>query len=232
MNRCLRMMAIATLLFLEPASVAFAGMPMTTFSDLASMRLQTISFFLLLFLLCSWVIRWIWNAARDDFHWLPYLSYRRAMGLVALWGLVFLLILTMISGARELMTPGAWTKDGFTYKLKAEDDPAKAAPIEREPERRAALDRLRVALWTYARHHDGHFPPDDSSREIPEDAWRVPDPSSMKYRYTAGLIADQGSSPLAYEPGLFGSNRLVLLTNAKIIFMTGDELSSAIGKAP
>jgi hypothetical protein len=37
---------------------------------------------------------------------------------VTLWGLLFLLILTMISGARELMTPGAWEKHGSTYELK------------------------------------------------------------------------------------------------------------------
>jgi hypothetical protein len=39
---------------------------------------------------------------------------------VTLWGLLFLLILTMISGARELMTPGAWEKHGSTYRLKDE----------------------------------------------------------------------------------------------------------------
>jgi len=27
-------------------------------------------------------------------------------------------VLTMISGARELMTPGAWEKDGAIYRLK------------------------------------------------------------------------------------------------------------------
>ena len=232
MNRCLRIAAMASLLFFEHVPVAFAGMPMTTFSDLGRMRLQTISFFLLLFLLCTWVIRWIWNAARNDFPRLPYLSFRRAMGLMALWGLLFLLVLTMISGARELMTPGAWKKEGFTYKLKDEDDSAKATATERQAERRASLDRLRAALWTYARHHDGHFPSSASPPEIPDDAWRVPDPSGMKYRYTTGLVADQGSSPLACEPALFGASRLVLLTSGKIESMTDDELSAATRKAP
>ena len=66
--------------------VAFAGMPMVTLTDLAHMRLQTISFFLLLFVVCSWVVRLIWNAAQNDFSWLPYLTFRRAMGLVACGG--------------------------------------------------------------------------------------------------------------------------------------------------
>ncbi len=37
-----------------------------------------------------------------------------------IWGLLFVLVLTMISGARELMTPGAWEKEGFTYVLAGE----------------------------------------------------------------------------------------------------------------
>jgi hypothetical protein len=227
MKRCFRVMAIAALISLEQANVALAGMPMTTLSDLARMRLQTISFFLLLFLVCSWVVRLIWNAARRDFPWLPHLSFRRATGLVALWGLLFLLVLTMISGARELMTPGAWKKEGFTYKLKDEDDPAKTVANEREAERRAALDRLRAALWTYARHHDGHFPANDSPPEIPDSVWRVPDPSAMKYIYIPGLIADQGTSLLLSEPAIFGTSRLALLTDGKIVSMTESDPSAS-----
>jgi hypothetical protein len=77
MNRVLRIMPIAALLLHEQASVACAGMPMTTLTDLARMRLQTISFFLLVFVVCSWVVRRIWNAARNDFPWLPFLTFSR-----------------------------------------------------------------------------------------------------------------------------------------------------------
>ncbi len=232
MKRNRKTIAIAALLFFEHANVALAGMPAVTLSDLARMRIQTISFFLLVFLVCSWVVRRIWNGARSDFPWLPLLSIRRAMGLVALWGLLFVLVLTMISGARELMTPGAWTKEGFTYKLKDEADASKPAEIDRESVRRAALDRLKAALWTYARHHDGHFPPSDTAPEIPEDTWRIPDPTGMRYVYTPGLIADEGPAPLAYEPAVFGSKRLVLLADGKIVLMDEDELSSTPRKAP
>ncbi len=38
--------------------------------------------------------------------------------MVVLWGLLFTVVLAMISGARELMTPGAWEKQGATYRLK------------------------------------------------------------------------------------------------------------------
>ena len=96
---------------------ALAGMPMIDLTDVAHLRLRTISFFLLVLLLSAAGIQRIWNALREDFPSLPLISYRRALGLVTLWGLVFLLVLTMISGARELMTPGAWKKEGATYRL-------------------------------------------------------------------------------------------------------------------
>src|SRR5687767_15824936 len=105
-------------ILLASAAPARAGMPSFTLTDAASLRLQSISFFLVVFLLSALVIRWIWNALTTDFPRLPRLSYPKALGLVALWGLLFLLVLTMISGARELLTPGAWKKDeGLTYTL-------------------------------------------------------------------------------------------------------------------
>src|SRR5262245_64725299 len=110
------------------ASPAFAGMPSFTLTDAASMRLQSISFFLVVFFVSALIIRWIWNALRADFPKLPRLSYVKSLGLVGLWGLLFLLVLTMISGARELMTPGAWKKDGLTYTL---DDGTK--PVAERP---------------------------------------------------------------------------------------------------
>jgi hypothetical protein len=130
------------------------------------------------------------------------------------------------------MTPGAWKKQGFTYKL-AEDVPAvDPAASQREMERRHALDRLRAALWTYARHHEGHFPPNTTPPEIPDDAWLVPDPSGMKYLYTAGLTADRGAAPLAYEPGIFGKDRFVLLSSGEIVRMNEETLREAVAGRP
>jgi hypothetical protein len=96
-------------------------------TDSALGRLQTISFFLLTFLASALVVMLLWNYMRRDFAWMPRMSYGRAAAAVFLWGLLFVVVLTMISGARELMTPGAWEKQGFTYKLK---DPPKASSGE------------------------------------------------------------------------------------------------------
>ncbi len=124
----------------SPAA-AWAGMGAVTLSDiarfltlsnLAKFRLDAISFFLVTLLGCAWIVQRIWNSLSNDFPKLPRLSYFRALGLIGLWGLLFTLVLTMISGARELMTPGAWEKKGFTYQL-VRDPPAEAPATEAPP---------------------------------------------------------------------------------------------------
>jgi hypothetical protein len=92
------------------AGVAEAGMPSVqyTISEAAKMRVETLSFFLGGFFLAAYCIMWLWNYLAKDFRVLPRLSYGKALALVTLWALLFILVLTMISGARELMTPGAW----------------------------------------------------------------------------------------------------------------------------
>ncbi len=89
----------------------------------------------------------------------------------------------MISGAQELMTPGAWKKQGFTYKL-AEHVPAiDPAGERREMMRRHALDRLRAALCLkqmgLALHHyhekSGTFPPGATFDRVgrPLQSWQA-----------------------------------------------------------
>jgi hypothetical protein len=226
---------LATAIWLEWSRPAYAGMPVVTLSDLARMRLQVISFFLLVLLLATWVIQRIWNGLRRDFPRLPALSYKRALGLVTLWGLLFVLILTMISGARELMTPGAWKKQGFTYALaegsggkdQSQDDTLVA---ESNDFRREAIMRLRGALWLYAQNHDGRFPSRQDVSEIPDALWRIPESVSIRYVYIAGLKPDLGPFPLAYEPGIFGPDRWVLFADGTIQRMALSEIQQAIAR--
>src|SRR5262249_2140552 len=96
-------------------------------NDSALGRLQTISFFVMTFLFCALAVMLLWNYLRRDFAWMPRLSFGRAAAAVFLWGLLFVVVLTMISGARELMTPVAWEKQGYTYKLKNAPAPLTSA---------------------------------------------------------------------------------------------------------
>lgn len=113
-----------TAVFMTLPTAAEAGMPSVGLSDFARMRVETASFFLVGLLISAAIVMWCWNTLARDFPRLPRLRYRGAVGLVTLWGLLFVIVLTMISGARELMTPGAWVRQGMTYKL---------APTEARP---------------------------------------------------------------------------------------------------
>lgn len=205
--------------------VSRAGMPAYTLADVprvrsladvARMRLEVISFFGIMFLLFAAMIQALWNGLRKDFPRLPRLSYFRALSLIALWGLLFLLVLTMISGARELMTPGAWEKVGATYRLAPEPPPIEAEITERYE----ALERLRTAIWD--KRSTEAFPPRES---IDESLWTVPRSKGAKYVYLGGARYPDDSEHffgpstlpqlLVVEPESMGRDRLA-------IFRTGD----------
>lgn len=112
-------MGLAALAIALSPAVADAGMPAPMrLTDIARMRTEAISFFLFVLLLSAGLIQLLWNGLRSSFARLPRLSYAKALALVVLWGLLFIVVLAMISGARELMTPGAWEKQCATYRLK------------------------------------------------------------------------------------------------------------------
>src|SRR5437588_1607165 len=139
------------------------------------MPFQTISFSLMTLLVSAAAIQFLWNRLLRDFTSLPRLTYGKAVGVVVLWGLLFILVLTMISGARELMTPGAWEKQGSTYRLKQPpEDVSAVEPTERQRENK--LLRLRTALREYARQHGGKYPADRAGTGIAAEDWRLPGP--------------------------------------------------------
>lgn len=190
----------------------------------AEARWQALSFFTVSVLLAAWGVKGLWNFVRDDFAWMPRLGYGRALGLVVLWGLVFVVVLTMISGARELMTPGAWRKQGWTYTL------AEPKPADSSASRAQALERLRFALWNYAATHAGQFP-DERDTGIGGELWLVPGASGLRYLYCPGKSVEQAGRLLAFEPEIDGVNRRVLLTNGMIGNMSTAEIERQMDAA-
>ena len=111
--------ALACAVLVVSPAAAWAGMPAPyTLRDLPRMRLETISFFLAVLLASAKLVQWLWNGLRSPPGRVPWISYSRSLGVVVLWGLLFSVVLAMISGARELMTPGAWERQGATYRLR------------------------------------------------------------------------------------------------------------------
>lgn len=126
----------AILLAVGYAPPACAGMPaplpteiprVLQLSTPALERFQSISFFLLVFALCAAAVMLLWNFLQRDFPRLPRLTFGRAAAGVFLWGLLFIIVLTMISGARELMTPRAWEQRGYTYQIAEPPSPSDTA---------------------------------------------------------------------------------------------------------
>jgi hypothetical protein len=132
----------------------------------------------------------------------------------------------MISGARELMTPGAWRKQGWTYKLADAATPA-SSPSD---ERRQALEKLRQALWQYAATHEGHFPPENDPA-IDRSLWDIPGWPGLRFLNVPGRTAEDSGHLLVHAPELDGDERQVLLTNGLIGTMRTAEIRQAVESA-
>lgn len=184
---------------------------------------QAISFFVACLLLSAWGVKLLWNTLQREFTWLPRIGYGRALSLVVLWGLAFVVVLTIISGARELMTPGAWRKQGWTYRLA--DEPAQSNSRET---RRKALEELRQQLWHYAATHSGQFPQEHS--EFDPSLWRIPGWGELRFMYRPGEHVDDSGRLLAFEPELADDERLVLLTNGLIGTMRTAEIDRLLDR--
>jgi hypothetical protein len=187
-------------------------------------RLQALSFFVAAVLVSAWVARGLWNLCRRDWPSLRRMSYRGALLATILWGLMSVVVLTMISGARELMTPGAWQKSGWTYRL-AQTSPPAAEPRFRNL-RRAKLEELRLELLKIAAMNEGRFPDDESkigaSLEIPANP-------GFQFLYRPGQQASAASaSILVFEPELGDEERFVLLASGMIGSMRTSELEAAL----
>ena len=206
------MRTTSLLLTLWVGTSAFAGMPaplpleprdaVIRLTDNTVERLQVISFFLLGLLLAAGLVWWLWRVLRTDVPQLPRLSFGGALAGVLLWGLLAVVVLTMISGARELMTPGAWKRNGPTYQL--------AEPQQNpEGERMRKIVALRDALKRFADSHGGRYPNANELAQIPDELWIAP--GGKRYEYTHGLRArsDDYAKPMVMEPEVDSGPRLM-----------------------
>lgn len=218
-NRMFGVASLFGLIFFFALVPARAGMPAYDLSDVYRLRIQEISFFVILLLGCALILKFLWNYAFKGIPKVPRIKYLQALALSLLFGLLMLLILTMISGIREVLTPGAWRHQGTSYKLNA---PAQ------EPVRRRSLEHLRSGLMSYAQAHGGKFPATDFSDEINEKLWQSPDENGSHYIYRGGLTALETNAVLAVEPVMFGERRFALFVSGKIELLSNQEIEKTL----
>ncbi|MFT4547621.1 MAG: hypothetical protein ACI8XO_002885 [Verrucomicrobiales bacterium] len=219
----LGLLTLSAGLFLTLQEDVSAGMTVYGLNDFYRMRLEELSFFLVLMLICTIAFRYLWNTVAKDLAWLPQLGWKQATSLSVLLGVLMLLILTMISGIREVLTPEAWRKQGTAYRLDS---------AEQEPVRKRSVEQLRAGLFAFAEANGGHFPKHDFSEEIADKLWDAPDRDHSRYIYFPGkqrTPADGvGSSLLAIEPTPFGSVRFGILTSGELRRFTATEIRKLI----
>ena len=130
----------------------------------------------------------------------------------------------MIFGAKELMTPGAWQKDGFTYSLTEPDGTA----VDRScrEDREAQLKALWGELSRYALQNEGRFPARRDAEVIPVENWSLPNLPTVQYHYLEGRNANEDGI-LAFEPDAFEDGQLALMTSGEIWIAPYSELAEA-----
>lgn len=205
----------AFLLAVSVTTSAMAGMPAPALTDAGRLRLASIGFFAATFVVLAKLFQILWNWLRKDFPSLPQLTFRRAMAIVFVWGMALELVLTMISGARELLTPGAWERVGVTYQVTPATPGASAADLSPEG-RRARIQRLADALRAQPA-----LPKSARTSGLPADLWEAP--GGGHYVYLSDLADAMGM--LAYEPPGPGYERLAILPDFTVVALPRDEMT-------
>lgn len=204
-------------------SELLAGMPTINLTDIAKLRLDAISFFLVGLLLVAWGVQVLWNLLSRDIPKMPKIRYSTSLAGTVLWGLLFMLVLTMISGAKELMTPGAWKKSGLTYTLASASPPnltdtqTVSVKISLLEQRHARMELLRTMLWAYAAAHEGRFPDSIETSGIAKSLWEQPGTIPATYGYVSGLTVEDIATTLVFEYGVYeDQTQLILYTDGEI----------------
>ena len=213
---------LAILFFLSARISSHAGMTVYDLNDVVRMRFEEISFFAVLLLASALMVRFLWNVVAKNVPSLPRLPFKQAMALTVMLSLGMILVLTMISGARELLTPGAWRRQGSAYKLNSP---------ENEPTRLRNITALKTALFDYAEKHEGKFPPHDWIPEIPNRLWEA-DSAGTHFIYVGGFKTNSLGTAIVAEPAHFGNSRYIITATGEIKKASQEEIANNIGRQP
>ncbi|MCL2623472.1 MAG: hypothetical protein FWD31_07380 [Planctomycetaceae bacterium] len=113
------MMTILTLQMTAPAQAGMSSIVLTEYGVERITGLSTALFFGLA--VSTLLVRYFWGLLVRDTDW-PKPTLAKSFAATFLGGLLFFLVLVMIAGSRELLTPGAWEPDGILYQLAPKSD--------------------------------------------------------------------------------------------------------------
>jgi len=217
-------------------SLFLAGMPNITLTADRQQMLTALSFFLMLLVVTAFLVRWagnVWLQMTEQ----PFrLHFKQAFAASLLWGLACVVVLVMISGARELMTPGAWKSQGLTSVLTIAAAPA--SPVEtsesleavRSEQVRQRLQDLRGVLLSYALQHEGRFPDSLEQTDLPAEVWRFPEGIVGAWILIPGRRFADLPLPLVISPEIDGQQH-VLFVNGSLLSMAPQEVADLLAAA-
>lgn len=211
-----------------------AGMPspVLVFTELGKRRAEELSFFVFAFLVCGFLVKLLWNYVAAGVAWAPQLTYGKALGALSLWGLVMVVVLSLVSGTRELMTPAAWEPNGTTHRLAKPKEESLVAS-QRE-ERKSQIEKVRFALWDFAAKHQGQLPTMEQWNELPAETRACEPSGTIQYRYEPGATLGSETKVIVFEPRwyddqyvLYGDGSIALQTKVAPAELTNIEAVTA-----
>ena len=121
-QKLLCVIAVAAMLSLQMTATAQAGMSSIVLTEYGVELITGLSTALFFGLVVSTLlVRFFWGLLVHETEW-PKPTLAKSFAATFLGGLLFFLVLVMIAGSRELLTPGAWEQDGILYKLAPKSD--------------------------------------------------------------------------------------------------------------
>lgn len=157
-------------------------------------------------------IKLLWNSAVKDFEKLPQLTYLKSLGLTVLWGLAMVVVLILIDGTRHTLSPSAWVREGWTYRLAG---PMEEARDDYRQTRKQHLEQLNRMLKSYAESHDGTLP--ESLRELGGELSLIPDAAGLEYVYRPG----EAGKYIVLEPEI-DTVRYAVSSEGKVVQWSGE----------
>ena len=157
-------------------------------------------------------IKLLWNSLASGIEKLPQLTYLRALGLTVLWGLAMVVVLLLIDGTRHTLSPSAWVREGWTYRLAG---PMEQARDEYREKRKSHLQMVQTALDTYSQSHDGNFP--ENLGDLGGQLSLVPEGAGLEYVYHP----ENDSKYLVLEPEI-DTVRYAVTSKGEVVEWSGE----------
>ena len=216
--------------------LVLAGMPSVVLTDDKRQMLLALSFFLAVLIVATLLVRWAGNVLLQWAGQPVRLRFSQAFAASLIWGLACVVVLVMISGARELMTPGAWQRQGFTSVLATASTPelpeesSESQPASRSEQVHSRLQEIRGLLLSYALRHEGRFPDSTDQPDLPPDAWDFPEGFVGTWILIPGRHFADVPLPLVISPEMEGEQH-VLFVNGQLLRLSPPEVADLLAAA-